>query len=200
MPCRTYAEYEDELKRWQETCAAMAAEEQHARALSSPGCCELSLYWVQQCAALGLELPLRLSYHAGTMALASCCCVPIASLCCSSDCSMRTTALRDHHHELCQQYCSLTHMLANNICQVPSHPWYVYQADVSLQRPPKPQPPPPRSGCCDDECDCDCKKDCACDCDDVCDGDCAQKIQSLANRHVRSLLCCFSCHHSCHPA
>ena len=177
---RAWAQYHADLAAWEAICREMAAEEAAARAAMAPGCCALTAYWVQQACGLVFEVPCRLTYH-------SICVCGTVTCCFCAPCGDGERAVLHHHAQMVSHYAHLTRLLVFNLLD-PCAPIYLYHPDVSLERPPKPRPPPNDCcGCCGpQECVCD-------DCDPWC---CA----SLLQRHLRSLLCVFSGPHACHPA
>ena len=175
-----WSRYHRDLAAWEAICREMAAEERAARSAMAPGCCALSAYWVQQACGLVLETPLRLAYH-------SICVCGTAACCFCEPCGDSEKEVFGHHVRMIGNYGHLVQLIRYNLCFEPCAPVYLYHPDVSLKRPPKPQPPA-SARCCDcgpPKCDCDC------DCEICC---------SLLDRHVRSLLCVFSGPHACHPA
>ena len=186
MGASASSQYELDLKEWEQICAEMAATEAASLATNAPDGADLTSYWAQQCVGLCCELPLRVGYHSTCTAGAFCCCW-------HPTCDKEQIVLA-HHAFHVQSYWWLTRLLLENLCVRPATPWYVYHAEISLIRPPKPQPP---KDWCDD---CLCKgPECKCDCGLDCDCDCSRMLYHV-NRQLRALLCVWSGCHSCHPA
>lgn len=179
--------YHQAVAEWQAVCDDMDAAEAEALEHFAPGLCELSQYWLQQSAGLCLELPCRCAYHSACTAFSFVCCWSAPS---SIACDPQGLMVR-HHLEALQLYYSLPRLLLTNLCMRPLAPWYVYDAEVGLIRPPKPPPPP--DPCCDSQqhcCEC-CESDCDC---------CCERIKYLVNRKLRSLLASYSGVHAFHPS
>lgn len=185
--------HQADLDEWHAVCDDMAAAEQRALEVYAPGPCELCQYWGQQCIGLTLEVPLRLCYHTCCMTGAFVFCLnsPPAppSLACDPE-----RAVWSHHAYSIQEYWWLARLLVENLCVRPCSPWYVYNAEVGLVRPPRPTPP---VGCCDQfrgglsRCCCcgqpsSAKQEC-------CDVDCqCERILFHVNRRLRAMLCTYA--------
>ena len=196
--------------RWEQITAAMEYEERAAQRANErfyASCPCLTLYWVQNAVGLATEIPLRWTYHA------ACCgafypCSRYTKAACAEECHA-------HHAFTAQEYNMLCHAACANL-QNPCDALVPYIPDVRLTRPPYPlddgggtestgsgsnclcfpgveclQGTPCQQKCCVIYCDtpsCDgCMKSCCTD------------LELLINREIRSLLCLFSAHHSCHP-
>lgn len=170
----------------------MDAAEAYALHEFAPDLCELSQYWAQQAVGLCLELPCRLFYHSLCTAGTFVCCVSAPSpVACDPD-----RRIWRHHAFTTQLYYALPRLMLANLCLRPLAPWYVYDAEVGLVRPPKPPAPP--DPCCDctgghggdgDQFGCDCDCDCCC-----------ERLLYLVNRKLRSLMAVYSGVHACHPS
>ena len=202
----TYAtqlhEYEVALSEWEETCAAMAAEEAAATYDASMGTCGLTAYVLQQCVGATLELPLRYVWHVGCAA--ACCsvtpCALAARECGDARWVPAAQALVAHHSAHVQLYNGLCTFLCENVAVHPCAPIDLYKPDVTLARPPRPVRPV-------HPCACECTATSAC-CGGGGDGpgafacDCATAEQLLLRR-VRVMLCVLAladCRESCHPS
>ena len=189
----TMQRYEADLGEWKSICDGMDAAEARALAVLAPGPCELCQYWAQQCVALNCEMPCRLTYHSVCMSGSFVCCVSApASIACDPN-----RAIWQHHALQIQELWWLVRLLAENLCVRPLTPWYVYHADVGLERPPKPAPP--RGDFCEDCCEncvkCGTNDLCECECDCSC-----ERMLYHVNRRLRSYLCTYSGAHACHPS
>jgi hypothetical protein len=180
-------QFERELAEWHQICREMDDVEAAALAKLAPGCCELTAYYLQQTTGLCCEVPLRITYHASCALGTYCCCWapydPAAK-------QNHRDALLGHHTAAINTYGLLTRLIVENLCVRPLTPWYIYHADISLIRPPKPNPPT-------DPCDCCFVCQRSCECQNTCS---CERAVYLVNRRLRSLLCTFSGCHACHPA
>ena len=190
---QTMRRYEAECAEWQAVCDDMAAAEARALAVYAPGPCELFQYWCQTATGLCCEMPCRLGYHSACLSCAFVCChATPPEIACDPE-----REIWQHHAMQIQEYWWLSRMLIENLCVRPLTPWYVYQADVGLERPPKPAPP--RGDCCED-----CFENCfKCGTTDICECECDFSCERLlyhVNRRLRSYLCTLSGWHACHPS
>lgn len=187
-------QYRRDLDKWEHTVSAIQAEEDLAQLNQAPSCCCLSVYTLQNMAAYCCETPTRVCHH-------GCCCCLFSPLLLCREADAEPPMQWAHHSHMISMYGDLCiGLLYLNIvsactchCQ---EIHYLYRADVHIARPAKPTPPPVPADVFSllDEC---CKFDC-CDCTPGCCSGYAERIQSISNRHLRSLYCCFSCHKSCH--
>lgn len=182
--------YNNELKEWEETCKAMEAWElEKMKRIESPGCCCLSIYWCQMVGSY-CELPSRLLHHL--------CCFALTFPCARAAGDDTLLALHNAAHAaFLQIYAWLSSLLLHNITS-PCEPLYAYWDDVSLERPPKPQPPVGYDTKGNEHAE-KAESNCCCGCCAVCEG-CLKRVPQHSNRLFRSAFCSLSCHHSCHPA
>jgi hypothetical protein len=196
-------EYELAMKKYEEDCAAMEAEEEASRVRLAPRPPELALYFCIQASALCCEVPCRTAWHGSCAASHGCCCIPFsylfdfvdATLCLCEIGLLKVVgqSLQWHVNQTID-YVQLSRLMARNLWN-PCSPHYVYAADVSLSRPPKPISPYSISrgggGLCD-------LLNCACNCAAACNSFgnwCemeAERMESLHNRELRSKLCLLS--------
>lgn len=179
--------FQEDLKQWEETCSAMDQWEAEVSQKSVPGPCCLSVYWWQMLCTL-CEVPCRLSYHLVMWGLGS-----LLSLCFGR----RNELLELHETAHAAMFLVYVHiipqMMVHNLAN-PCSPFYVYEEDVSLQRPGKPQFIGPDSK--PDERGKKSKPNGWCTC---CDCKCLDFLDH-SNRLIRAAFCWLGCHHSCHPA
>jgi hypothetical protein len=187
-----WRKYEVDLQEWQETCDAMAKWESDQMRQIAPGPCCLSVYWCQMCCAV-CEVPCRSGYHFSMWGLGT-----LMELCfCKQNELLAKQAIV--HGGIVSIYWWTLEVLFSNLCEHPCQPLYVYEEDLSLERPAKPLPPGfetnqqskeegnTNCGCC--SC-CGSLWDCKCMCLPI----------EHSNRLFRAAFCCLGCHHSCHPA
>lgn len=201
---REMEEYRAAYDEWLDTCAAMEAEEIEAQRQLTPSPPLLAIYWLLQLFALVVEVPLRIVYHAVALSvvftwLRLCTLLTVVLACaCEVDavriagCASAAAEATVHQLRMLAHYVGpLPRLLAHNLCVVPRAPVFVWNPDLSLDRPPPPTRPGPVGVC--EQLAVSLAKACSCCC-------ATQAGQQLVLRAIRSLLCAFSLHESCHPA